>query len=265
MARTREGAALTEAHRVAQIQIGGRAAVRARAVWPLLDPADLDGSTPVWMAATMQAVRATQEESLTVAERYLYRFRDVEVGEQPGPIVRPSFSDAEIGTPLRINGPVMVKRAIGAGQTVERALSAGHAAVQGMAFQMALAAGRGMIDQTARQDRRGGRYRRVSDGSPCAFCAMLVSRGPTYSEETAYFRAHRNCGCTAEIVYGEWKPNAKEREWIDSYNRAAREASLVDGRRVAPVAREGRTEDTILWRMRRNSPGLFTDGVRPRD
>lgn len=142
-------------------------------------------------------------------------------------------------------------------------MRAGDIAVQGMAFQLALGASRGMIDGTARADGRSGRYRRVTDGTPCAFCAMLAGRGPVYSEETAYFRSHPRCGCTAEIVYGEWVPNQLERQWRDSYFSAAEQADVTDGRRVAP--RPGNDEDTVLWRMRRNRPGLFHDGVQPRN
>lgn len=217
---------------------------------------------PVWMGATVQAVRTTQEESLFVAERYVTAFRDVEVGSQPGPIVRPMLNDIDTVAPLRIHGPVQVKRSIGRGATATQAMRAGDIAVQGMAFQLALAAGRGLIDGTARQDRRGGRYRRVSDGQPCAFCAMLVGRGPVYSEVTSYFRSHPHCGCTAEIVYGEWKPNEIEQEWQSSYFQAAEQADAADQDRIAP--RPGNDEDNILWRMRRNTPGLFTDGVLPR-
>ena len=31
--------------------------------------------------------------------------------------------------------------------------------------------------------------------------------------------------------------------------------------RVAPVVKEGKFEDNILYRMRRNAPELFSDGV----
>lgn len=261
MANTETGRALTEAHRVAQIRLGGAAMLRAAGLWSLLDVGDLDGSAPVWMAATADQVGNAQAQSAAMAERYVSLYREAEIGTQSGPIVRPLSSTATTVEALRIKGPVGIKTAIGRGVTVERAYRAGMIAVQGMVMQLALGAGRGVIDGTARADGRSGRYRRVTDGTPCAFCAMLAGRGPVYSEETAYFRTHLRCGCTAEIVYGEWVPNELEAKWRESYFTAAEEATAVDGIRIAP--KPGNDEDTVLWRMRRNAPDLFHDGVKP--
>lgn len=260
MANTEAGKALTEAHRLAQIRLGNESMLKAAALWPLLDLADLDRSAPAWMAATANVVAQDQAQSAAMAERYVTLYRDAEIGTTTGPIVRPLPNPAATVEALRINGPVHVKTLIGSGVEAERAYRAGMVAVQGMVMQLALASGRGLIDGTARADGRSGRYRRVTDGQPCAFCAMLAGRGPVYSVDTAYFRSHKRCGCTAEIVYGEWVPNELEQKWRDSYFAAAEEASNVEGIRVAP--RPGNDEDTILWRMRRNAPDLFHDGVR---
>jgi len=261
MALTEGGRALTEVHRQAQIRLGAGTMLKAAALWSLLDLADLDGSTPAWLAATLGMARSEQAASADMAARYVTAFREAEIGEQPGPVVRPVPNDIEIATTARINGPVRVKTLIGNGVEAERAYRAGMVAVQGALMQVALQAGRELIDKTARLDPKSGRYRRVTDGQPCAFCAMLASRGPVYSEHTAYFRAHPRCGCTAEIVYGEWVPNEREAEWVRAYEQAAREAKLVDGVSIAP--KPGDDEDTVLWRMRRNFPHLFHDGIFP--
>jgi hypothetical protein len=41
-------------------------------------------------------------------------------------------------------------------------------------------------------------WRRVGDGKTCEFCSMLLGRGAVYTEATADFEAHDNCGCSAE-------------------------------------------------------------------
>jgi hypothetical protein len=48
----------------------------------------------------------------------------------------------------------------------------------------------------------------VTDGDPCAFCAMLASRpilsdrGAYYrSQKTASFEAHNDCGCSAAPAF----------------------------------------------------------------
>ncbi len=43
-------------------------------------------------------------------------------------------------------------------------------------------------------------WARVSDGSPCSFCMMLVSRGPVYDSVSVRFQAHDGCGCSVRAV-----------------------------------------------------------------
>lgn len=57
---------------------------------------------------------------------------------------------------------------------------------------------------------------------------MLVSRGPVYLSEKTALNAdtpsgkyHAHCGCTVEVVYGDWQPTEQEQQWIDDYYRAA--------------------------------------------
>lgn len=40
-------------------------------------------------------------------------------------------------------------------------------------------------------------WQRVGDGSSCAFCRLLISRGAVYEEATAQFASHDHCGCQA--------------------------------------------------------------------
>ncbi|MFB7643879.1 hypothetical protein ACFC0S_03215 [Streptomyces sp. NPDC056084] len=51
----------------------------------------------------------------------------------------------------------------------------------GAADREALRAGRDLITHASQEDRRAVGWARVTDGDPCAFCAMLVSRGATYT------------------------------------------------------------------------------------
>lgn len=67
----------------------------------------------------------------------------------------------------------------------------------------------------------GRAWRRISDGNPCSFCAMLVSRGPVYTSSQAAGEVvgvrgvargkrktgelfHDHCGCTVVELYGSW-------------------------------------------------------------
>lgn len=111
-----------------------------------------------------------------------------------------------------------------------------------------LTAGREVVQQSSR------RWRRVTDGNPCGFCAMLASRGPVYTSEASASRIggrgkaidptaprkrggqakgirargkgrlgdrfHSLCGCTVEPFDGdpsEWEPTPDEQRFIDAY------------------------------------------------
>lgn len=61
---------------------------------------------------------------------------------------------------------------------------------------------RGTITGSSVADPRARGWRRVGDGSSCSFCSMLLGRGAVYTEATAAFQSHDNCGCSAAP---EWR------------------------------------------------------------
>ncbi|USH45843.1 hypothetical protein SEA_VIEENROSE_8 [Streptomyces phage VieEnRose] len=75
------------------------------------------------------------------------------------------------------------------------------------AERIALNGGRSTVWNHAQRDRRVIGYIRLSrTGTPCGWCAMLISRGPVYrSERSAEYgdgdKYHDNCHCYAEPVY----------------------------------------------------------------
>lgn len=82
-------------------------------------------------------------------------------------------------------------------------------------------AGRDAVIDTATVNRV--RWARQMSGSEtCPFCAMLVSRGAVYSEQTAHFRTHDHCDCTAVVV-----PNPKRwdgKDQADEFEQLWRES-----------------------------------------
>ncbi|MEO5307951.1 hypothetical protein [Corynebacterium sp. c8Ua_99] len=83
--------------------------------------------------------------------------------------------------------------------------------------------------------RRIGYARVLTGQESCAFCAMLASRGPVYSEDTATRRAdgrryHDGCDCRAVLVI-EGQPWEGEQEF-HRLQAAWREATWEDGRPV---------------------------------
>lgn len=259
MASTEEGRALTEAHRLAQIRVGAEAQAEARLLWDLLDVEDIDGSRTRWLASMEVMLQRGGAESADLAERYVLRHALAEIGEEI-PVAHPTLQTARALRDVEILGPVSIKQRIASGVDPAIAHAAALTRVRQTAMKYVLNAGRDLTNDTVRYSGRRGRWRRVTGGEPCAFCAMLAGRGPVYAEDTVTFRAHGACGCASEIVYGDWEPNELEAAWRASYMQAAMDVDDEGGLRVAPSPGSDH-EDNILWRMRRNSPGLFSDGV----
>lgn len=89
------------------------------------------------------------------------------------------------------------------------------------AKRMVLNAGRERLLERQTRDPNVRGWARVSDGSPCGFCAMLVSRGPVYDAGTVRFEAHDGCGCGVRLVTyadpsGGW--DADSRFWKTLYD-----------------------------------------------
>lgn len=255
MALTAEGRALTEAHRLDQLAVASRAVSASRSIW-----SRVLSSQSAWLALQLAILRQFNGESEALAESYLRDYREAE-GVAESFIQSAPFSMPEMASTMLVAGPYSVKNFIGKGADPGDAVGSGFNKFSGMVRRQVLSGGRMLIDRTTAGDSQAIGWRRVTDGNPCAFCAMLASRGPVYgSAERADsvagsgLRYHSHCGCTAEIVYGEWKPSEQEQGFIESYAAAAREAESVDGRR---------TQDTVLWRMRRD--GQFRDSASVRN
>lgn len=262
MARTAEGARLTDQHRRAQAALSAQATRLARSQFFRLDPSALDASTPEWMGAMLGITETLSADAQRIAAEYVSRHAQAETGHGLTPVV--TSPDMErIITDYRVNGPIAVKTHIHNGRTVDEAMAIVFRDITARLGQEVINAGRNLINDQVYYHGRGGRVRRVCGHDACAFCAMLVGRGPVYTEETGTFRSHNHCACTWEIVYGMWVPTEREALWRASYTRAALDADEFDGVRTAPAPHSD-AEDTILWRMRRNAPELFTDGVYPR-
>lgn len=74
-------------------------------------------------------------------------------------------------------------------------------------------------------DPQANGWQRTGSGS-CGFCAMLISRGAIYTEDTAAFGAHRNCNCSAVPAFrGRPKP-------VEPYTPSERRVTDADRARV---------------------------------
>lgn len=192
------GRRLTLLHKQAQQALGTQAAADLLAVWPLLDPDDLDGTFEQWLTAAVPIVRRHHVRSASLAAAYLNAYRTAETG-QPGPLAPAEDEpDEAITTSLLVTGPVAVKSAMTRGEALERAMEVSAVASAAAGARHALAGGRNTIRRSIEGDPDAIGYHRVASGSSCNYCR---ARTDAVFDSAVVFPAHDGCGCTAEPVY----------------------------------------------------------------
>lgn len=198
--------ALTTAHRDAQAQLALDTVAQIVALWPLLDLEDLDGTFARWVRAVKRVIDAQHDRSSRTAAAYYQALRGARAPRDAAPFL-PVLADALDGKALTqsmlVAGPVKVKQILASGRGIEQAAQVAMTHSAGVASRHAVSGGRDTVVASARKDPSARGYARVGAGQ-CAFCAMLIARGPVYSSEgSATFEAHTGCKCTAEPVFGD--------------------------------------------------------------
>lgn len=224
MARTDAGAALTDQHRQAQVAVRANALRDFLLLWPVWDGED--ESFGALVVATLVLIRAYHRVSSVLAASYFDTFRRA---EDPGGFARPVLAapvDVEnVVAGLQLTGRVMTRKALARGVAPQAARETAFVRASGAVTRHVLQGGRDTLVQSVGEDPRASKWARVTTGTPCAFCAMLASRGAVFlGENTAEFEAHDHCSCTAEPHYeGSALPPDSQR-WRDLYNKAQRDA-----------------------------------------
>lgn len=208
--------ALAEEHRQAQVRLAARVqAASALAFDRTLDPRRLDATFGTYAQAQTSIVAAGRTASYQLAAGYYNKARTNSGAE--GPAIRVpgvSLDPEQLITSLRVTGPVSIKKSMTAGRGLVSATATARATAVAAVKRHTMNAGRDALIGASKLDKSSIGVARVSDGGPCPFCAMLVSRGPAYSSvATASFRPHDSCGCGYRVVFdvdedGGWSPDA---------------------------------------------------------
>lgn len=203
MARTKAGAQLTEAHRRLQAQISAGMLRDLLGLWAVVDPTNLKGTLPPFVQAGRTVVLNGRKASAAAASRYYIAFRRVEgvggtvVVGPPKPMPHEVVNSALIGA-----GVAGIRNARRRGASVQAAHDNGFVKMSGSAAQLVAGGGRALLLDAIQSDPEAVGFQRVTDGSPCAFCAMIASQGIiAKSADSAGFEAHGHCGCTAEPAF----------------------------------------------------------------
>jgi hypothetical protein len=198
-------------------------------VWrDLMNPAKVDASWPAVRAALVPIVQQAREQSAVLARSaYLDARRAAGVPEDGfGPEGPLRLAIDRLEASLDVTGPVEFKKAIAAGKSPQQAMDAAAVRMVGSTQFLALEGGRSVMKQSIDADEMATGWSRVTDNDPCAWCAMLASRGPVYkSAKTAGDPRqggntyHDHCACQAwpaftldepfvglsESLYDDWR------------------------------------------------------------
>lgn len=193
-------------------------------LWRLLDPTRVDETFPPLLTALLSVLGAQREASSRLAASYLAAFTVAELGVGVAPALAPPspLPAGAVATSLTVTGPVAIKRSSQNGLSAPVAADQALARVAAASSRHALDGGRERVLDTVTADPRARGWARVTDSAPCAFCALLASRGPVYTASSGDFRAHDACGCSVEPVYRDdtrWP--GRSREWADLYREVA--------------------------------------------
>lgn len=194
------GTALEQANQSRTIQLALSAAV-ARDVarlWPNLDPKRLDATFPGWLRLMTALVERYAGMASLAASVYYADARAAALGiPTPESLIKlaPAPSAEWMSKAFGYSGPGLLRD----GKWQD---SSALSVTKGTALRMVVNNARDTVIDTAKADPKAVGWYRVTDGSPCAFCALLASRGVVYrTETTASFKSHNDCGCTAAPAF----------------------------------------------------------------
>lgn len=210
-----EQARVSEQHRAAQARLLAVVAADTARVFPLLDVNNVDQSFQGFVNGMEATVNARRTVSSSLSATYYTAIRDdAEVNGNFTPRLNPTVNKEQLFTSLLVSGPVAIKKNLAAGASAQTARQAALTNTIKAAQRHVINGGRATILDSVRRDSGALGWARLTDGQPCAFCALLASRGPAYkSEGTSKFRAHDGCGCTAVPVFdvnAPWPGRAEE-------------------------------------------------------
>lgn len=229
-----------DTHQAVQATLSARMVSVLDQVWGLLDPSDLEGSLPRFVAALTAILTRYGAASAAAADTF-YQSQRIRAGVN-GRMPRPR---AEVVPEVAVDQVVVdsVATAIGSGA------AAGERALDSEAEQLVLDQSRRLIMSTAQLDRAARGWARVVEPGACSFCLMLAMRGAVYkSKATGNFRAHTrrpdgsggDCRCHAEPVFGFWEPQASVRDAKKLWDQVTQGRSGHDARVAFRQALEGR-------------------------
>jgi hypothetical protein len=229
------------------------AAVAVEGVQQIVKGADLD-DIDAWWARVVEDIIALVAAGWAVAREladvFLTDHAEIE-GHQVVPVLA-TWETGQVDTSLRVTGPVAFKQHIAAGGNPASARVAMGNRLAGSVERLVLNGERDTVNATVDDSAEIVGWRRVSDGDPCAFCAMLVSRGAVYKDARSAGDArfggtpyHDRDGCTAVPLYEHEDEPAEVADLYQQWLNATKGKSGNDALRAWRNYWEGRDEPAV--------------------
>lgn len=224
MSQPDTAAALSEQHRQAQLRIRSSALRDFLLLWPLWT-GDSDSFGRL-VQATLPLISVYRRASASVAGSYYATLRTAEDIKGSATIrLASAIAPEKVTASMHVTGQALTHDALSAGRSATEARRVALTRVSGAVTRHVLDGGRETVLDSVAADHEALGWARLTDGKPCAFCAMLAARGAVYkTETTADFQAHDHCACQAIPLYKGSKLPRLNREFRDLYDRAQREA-----------------------------------------
>ena len=197
-------ASLAEQFRMRQAYAATQAILDILGIWGLLKPGDIRSSWPAIRTALAALIRDRFATAAADGNAYYLQARTAAgvLGDLPEMSLPPMPEDALIQATLDSTGPYTLLAKIKAAEPVAQAAQTTGTKVSEAAARLILNGARQAVLQAVTEDSEAVGWMRVTASDPCAWCAMLASRGAVYkSEESASFDAHYRCRCSAQCVF----------------------------------------------------------------
>ncbi|MGI5274864.1 hypothetical protein ACQEUU_37425 [Nonomuraea sp. CA-218870] len=179
-------------HQAAQRALSARVAEQLGPLWDLIRLGAFATTVPLWIEAVKELLEAFARMSGTLAADYYSEERDIARARGvfvPAPTVIP---DGKADASLRwATKDLWIPEDDGPSPIGER-LAAAEKKAEGAAQKIVADVGRDTIAEAIREDDEAIAWARHTGPDACAFCALLVSRGPVFhTRETAGAGANR--------------------------------------------------------------------------
>jgi hypothetical protein len=236
--------AMAEAARQMQLQARAKLLRDVATSWAALDFARISATWPGWVRLMTALLGRYHGQSAQQAALHYLAARQAATGVVGGftPVLAPSPSPLWIERALGYAAPGTFERQTKAGASPDAASRSALTQVLGTSSRIALDGSRTTVGESVKADDKAVGWYRITDGDPCAFCALMASRGVVYKDEKTAgrnanrrfegegeFKFHNDCGCTSAPAFDREQPLPDLSREADRIYRSGN-ASLKDFR-----------------------------------